>query len=176
METWIERHDVYRGKLVTLSTGHVALDDGTTAWREIVHHPGGVAVVPVLPDGVLLVRQFRIAIGREILELPAGLLEQGETAEEGARRELEEEVGVVAGQLKPVASCFVSPGFTDERLEIFLAFDLTFTATRYDPDERIEIVRMPLSDVRARLKARGFEDAKTVIGLRELLAALEERA
>ena len=176
METWLQREEIYRGRMVSLSTGYVELDDGTTAWREVVHHPGGVAVVPMLEDSVLLVRQYRVAIGREILELPAGLLEAGESPEAGARRELEEEVGVVAGRLIPVMSCFVSPGFTDERLDIFLAFDLTHTATRYDPDERIEIVRIPLPEVRARLKARDFEDAKTVIGLRELLAALEEQA
>lgn len=93
METWSRCEQEYKGKIISLWVGEVQLDDGSTASREIIRHTGGVAVVPVFNDSVILVRQFRISIGRELLELPAGRLEANESPEVCARRELEEETG-----------------------------------------------------------------------------------
>ena len=173
METWIKKQEIHKGKIFTLVRGEVALDDGNTSIREIVHHRGGVAIVPVVADSVILIRQFRIAIGRELIELPAGLLEPGEEPLSCAARELEEEIGYRAKELIPLASYYSSVGFADERMHIFLTLNPEKARHRRDVDERMCEVSMPLQVVREKLAAREFEDAKTIIGLRELLAYLE---
>jgi ADP-ribose pyrophosphatase len=173
METWITKQEIHKGKIFSLMGGEVALDDGKTSIREYVQHPGGVTIVPVVGNNVIMIRQFRIAIGRELIELPAGLLERGEEPPRCAARELEEEIGYRAAELIPVASYFSSVGFADERMHVFLALDPTKTSHKWDADERIREVRMPLDLVREKLDAREFEDAKTIIGLRELFAYLE---
>ena len=92
-ETWVERETKYKGRIFSLDVGKARLEDGTVAHREIVIHGGGVGVVPVFSDGVILVRQFRIATGKQVLEIPAGRLEPGESKEDRACAELEEETG-----------------------------------------------------------------------------------
>jgi ADP-ribose pyrophosphatase len=173
METWITKQEIHKGKIFSLMGGEVALDDGKTSIREYVHHPGGVTILPVVEDNVILIRQFRIAVGRELIELPAGLLEPGENPPRCAARELEEEIGYRAKELIPLASYFSSVGFADERMHIFLALDPQKTSHKRDADERIREVRMPFDLVREKLDAREFEDAKTIIGLREFLAYME---
>ena len=173
METWITEEEIYKGKIFSLMGGTVALDDGKTAVREYIHHPGGVAIVPVVEDHVILIRQFRIAIGRELVELPAGLLEPKEEPRRCAERELQEEVGYRAQELIPLASYFSSAGFADERMHIFLALGLERAEHQREPDERIHEVIMPIRVVREKLAAQEFEDAKTLIGLREFLAYVE---
>jgi ADP-ribose pyrophosphatase len=170
MEEWIRSERLYQGRILTLRVGEARLEDGTLAPREVVEHPGGVGVVPVLDDAVLLVRQFRISIGRPLLEIPAGRLEPGESPEHRARCELEEEVGCKAGRLVLVSKCLVSPGFTNQLDYVYLAFDLEQGEQRLEFDERIEIVRLPLADLDRMLDEGAFEDAKTIIGLRELQA------
>ena len=172
METWIRREQRFRGRVVSLWAGEVRLDDGTTVEREVVEHSGGVAVVPALDDSVILIRQFRIAVAREMLELPAGRLEEGEAPEACARRELEEEVGYRAGRMVPAASYYSSVGFTNERMFVFLAFQLEMAEERPEADERIHKVIIPVEEVERKLANREFEDSKTIIGLRELLAYL----
>lgn len=167
-ETWLHSEVIHQGPILRVRTGRVRLEDGTEAYREIVEHGGGVGVVPVLDDRVILVRQFRAAINAEVLEIPAGRLEPGEDPERRAHAELEEECGYRAGQLVHVASCYCSPGFTNERDEIYLAFDLEKTEQKLEFDERVEIVEIPLAELEARLAKLEFDDAKTVIGLREL--------
>jgi len=121
---------------------------------------------------VILVRQFRIAVGHEVLEIPAGRLEGDEDPEHRGRRELEEEIGYRARRMVLVASCYCSPGFTNERDYIYLAFDLTKTEQNLEFDERIELVRVPLDEIEPRLGRLEFDDAKTIVGLRELQAYL----
>jgi ADP-ribose pyrophosphatase len=145
------------------------------AVREYVQHPGGVAIVPVLGHSVILIRQFRIAIERELIELPAGLLETGEAPVECAARELEEELGYRAKDLIPLASYFSSVGFANERMHIFLALGLEKTKIKQEADERITEVLMPIAAIREKLTIQEFEDAKTIIGLREYLAYLERK-
>ncbi|HET6597634.1 MAG TPA: NUDIX hydrolase [Anaerolineales bacterium] len=173
MEKWIAKHEIHKGKIFSLLGGKVLLDNGETAVREYIQHPGGVAIVPVVENNVILIRQFRITIEREVIELPAGLLESGEEPMDSASRELEEEIGYRAGQLIPLASYFSSVGFADERIHIFLALELEKTALKRQADERIQEVILPLDDIRKKLAAQEFEDAKTIIGLREYLAYLE---
>lgn len=174
MEKWITKQEIHKGKIFSLWGGKVALDNGDTAVREYVRHPGGVAIVPVVENGVILIRQFRITIERELIELPAGLLEPGEQPMVSAARELEEEIGYRAGQIIPLASYFSSVGFADERMHIFLALELEKTALKRQAEERIQELTMSPDDIRKKLAAQEFEDAKTIIGLREYLAYLEK--
>lgn len=173
METWFESETVYEGKIVTLKRGRVRLDDGGEAVREVVEHNGGVVIAPCLGDSVVLVRQYRIAVGKELLELPAGKLEGEEEAVERGRIELEEETGYRAGQMIPAGHFYPSCGFLTENLHLFLALDLEKTRQNLEWDEVIEVVEMPLSEVRQRLRAHAFDDAKTIIGLHALLAHVE---
>lgn len=173
METWLRCKQVYEGRIVSLWVGDVRLDDGSTASREVVRHIGGVAIVPVLDDSVILIRQFRISIGREILELPAGRLEKNESPEDCARRELEEEIGYLAGKIVPAVSYYSSVGFTDEKMYIFLAFQLQRVGESLESDERIQRIEVPIAEVKSRLANNEFEDSKTIIGLRELLAYID---
>lgn len=169
-ETWVNHETKYKGRIFDLQVGQARLEDGTVAHREIIIHGGGVGVVPVLGKRVLFARQFRIAVGGHVLEIPAGRLEPGESRENRARAELEEETGYRAERLVHVASCYCSPGFTNEMDHIYLAFDLSKTQQNLEHDERIEIVELTFDECRAMLDRREFNDAKTIIGLRELFA------
>lgn len=175
MEKWINRERRFTGNIIAVDSGAVQLEDGLVAQREIVLHGGGVAVVPLLGESVILVRQFRIAVGKPMLELPAGRLEPGETPEHRARAELEEEVGYRAGELIHAASCYCSPGFTNEMDHIYLAFDLEESEQNLDHDERVDPVHVPMHEVERMLEAREIDDMKTVLGLRELQAFLAKR-
>lgn len=170
METWIKREVVYHGRIFTVEAGQAALDDGTQVPREMVRHDGGVAVVPLLGDDVLLVRQFRIVVEQSLLELPAGRREGDEDPALRAALELEEEVGYNAGALRLLARYYSSAGFTDEQMHIYLATELTAVPRRPEFDERIEVVPVPLADLPRLLDENAFADAKTIIGLRALLA------
>lgn len=175
METWITKKEIHKGKIFSLWGGQVSLDNGDTAVREYVRHSGGVAIVPVIDNNVILIRQFRIAIGRELMELPAGRLEPDEDPATCARRELEEEIGYRAEELIPLASYFSSVGFTDERMHIFLALEPEKATLKLEADERIREVMMPVEMIQEKLAAQEFEDAKTIIGLREFLAYRESK-
>lgn len=170
MEEWISAETVFTGKVFDVRVGTVRLDTGQTARRDVVLNPGGVAVVPVLGDDILLVRQYRVAIGRTILELPAGRLEPGEAPLTSARRELVEEVGYVAADWSPLVSFYSSPGFADERIDIFLAQGLTAVPAAPEWDERLEPVRIARAELPRRLAAGDITDGKTLIGLYALLA------
>jgi ADP-ribose pyrophosphatase len=158
------RH-AFRGRVISLRLDEVEMPSGRRVVYEIVEHPGAVAIVPVLPDGrVLLVRQFRRAAGAELLEVPAGTLERGETPEACARRELAEEVGRAAARWERLASFYTAPGVLSEEMHVFLARDLSpATAEREEEDLRVEA--LPLADAR-RLLARGeIRDGKSIVGI-----------
>jgi len=138
--------------------------------RDVVRHPGSAVIVPVFADGtVALVKQYRHPTVRYLLEIPAGTLDEGEKPEVGAARELEEELGVVAGKMEKLSEFFVSPGFCEEKMWVYLATELTETSQRLDGDEVIEVVRMTLTEALEMISDGEIEDAKTIIGL--MLAA-----
>src|SRR5689334_1273570 len=116
MEKWIQQQEIYKGKIFSLWGGQAALDNGKIVVREYIRHPGGVGIVPVVDGHVILIRQFRISIEREIIELPAGRLEPNEEPMSCAARELEEEIRYRANRLIPIASYYSSVGFTNERM------------------------------------------------------------
>jgi len=164
------RKEVYRGRIVNLVVDDITTDQGINTIREVFQHPGGAAVVPVLPEGdVLLVRQFRYPMQEYLLELPAGKIDAGEPPEETAARELAEEVGHKAGRLTKIAECYSTPGFCDEKLHIYLAEDLTPVQASGDDDEDLEVVRLTRAELLAHLEHGQFRDAKTIIGIQHLL-------
>ena len=166
-EVLLHGEEIYAGKLLTLRRDRVRLENGREADREVVVHPGAVAIVPLLPgDRVVLVRQYRHAAGRALLEIPAGTRDQpGESIEETAARELEEETGYRAERLIPLTSFFTAPGFCTEWIAVFLATGLTRGAQGLMDDEAITVEEIALDDVPA-LVARGeLADAKTLVGL-----------
>jgi ADP-ribose pyrophosphatase len=162
----------FDGAWIRVRVDEVRLPTGRVTTREIVEHPGSVAIVGVTSDGnVLLLRQSHHGIGRTLLGIPAGTLQPGETPEACARRELTEETGYRAGRLTRLASYYTSPGYTDERMTIFHAADCEPAGGEIDPDELIRLTPMPMADI-ARLIAPGsdqLEDAKSLIGLLVLL-------
>jgi ADP-ribose pyrophosphatase len=174
MEKWIKQEEIHKGKIFSLWGGQVSLDNGEVAVREYMRHPGGVGIVPVIDGNVILIRQFRISIERELIELPAGRLEPNENPMDCAARELEEEIGYRAKRLVPIASYFSSVGNSNERMYLYLALDLEKTARRLESDERIREIVMPLEVVREKLANQEFEDSKTLIGLREMMAYLDK--
>lgn len=160
----------WAGRLISVDVDRVLLDDGTEAIREVVRHPGAVVVVALDGDAhVLLVSQFRYAVGRTLLELPAGTLEAGEAPLACARRELAEETGRAARRWTALARFYSAPGFCDEELHCFLAEDLSPAPGRTDPDERIELVGVSFDRALALVDGGEIRDAKSVSGL--LLAA-----
>jgi 8-oxo-dGTP pyrophosphatase MutT (NUDIX family) len=162
-------HERFRGRVVTLVTGEFSDPDGHRFTRDIVHHPGAVAVVPVHDDGrVTLVRQFRAAVGRSMLEAPAGTRDvDGEAPERTARRELAEEAGLEADHLEHLATFYNSPGFCDQETSVYLATGLRPCATeRGGIEERFMTVESITLGQVASLTASGqLADAQTLLGL-----------
>ena len=165
----LSSEEIFRGRIFDVTVDTVR-EGGQTYQREIVHHPGSAAIVAVFDDmTVALVRQYRHAVVRYLLEIPAGTLASPERPEEGAARELEEELGVVAAQLEKLTEFFVSPGFVEEKMWVYLATQLTETAQRLEEDEMLDIVRVPFTRALEMIADGEIEDAKTIIGL--MLAA-----
>jgi ADP-ribose pyrophosphatase len=165
----IDSRKVFDGSIFDITVDTVKEGD-LVYQRDVVRHPGSAVIVPVFDDGtVALVRQYRHPAVRYLLEIPAGTLDQDERPEVGAARELEEELGVVAGKLEKLSEFFVSPGFCEEKMWVYLGTDLTETAQRLDDDELIEVVRLSFEEALEMISDGEIEDAKTIIGL--MLAA-----
>ncbi len=156
---------IYKGRVFDVRLDTI-VEDGVEYQREMVVHRGSAVIVPLFEDGtVALVRQYRHPAGDYLLEIPAGSLEDGEDPLTGAKRELEEEIGVTAANLERIAEFYVSPGFLTEKMYVFLATELTETGQQLEDDELIEIQRIPLTEA-AHLASTGqIQDAKTIIGL-----------
>lgn len=157
---------VYAGHVLDLDVDDVEEPGGVRGRREVVRHRGSVAMLPVGADGrVLLVRQYRYAVGAYVWELPAGRLDPGETPEQGARRELVEEAGLEAGRVEPLLSFFTTPGFCDEVIHVFRASDLREVPARPEEDERIEPTWFALADALAMIDRGEIKEGKTLIAL-----------
>ena len=165
----LDSREIFRGRVFTVTVDTIR-EGSTTYQREVVHHPGSAVIIPIYDDGTVgLVRQYRHPAVRYLLEAPAGTLNKGETPGLGAARELEEELGVVAGRMEKLTEFFVSPGFCEEKMWLYLATDLTETTQRLEADEIVEIVRISMSQALEMISDGEIEDAKTIIGL--MLAA-----
>lgn len=165
-EQILSRERIFTGRVIVLDTLEVRLPDGAAARRELVTHPGAVAIVPLdADDHVLMVRQFRIAAGRVMLEIPAGTLNPAEAPLACAERELQEETGHRAADLHPLGGMFVAPGYTTEYIHLYLATGLTESRLSGDADEFIEVVRMPLAQAIAHIDDGTIIDGKSIIAL-----------
>lgn len=157
---------IYKGKVIDLSVEMVTLPNGTTTSLEIIAHPGAAAVVPMKDEEtVVMIRQYRHAVGGFIYELPAGKLHPNEDPRNCAHREVEEEIGFKVGRLDPLLSFFTTPGFTDEIIHIFIGYDLTPGKQDLDVDEVLEIVEFPLARTLEMIREGAIKDGKTIIGL-----------
>jgi len=157
---------VYDGHVLDLDVDEVEEPGGVRGTREVVRHRGSVAMLPVGADGrVLLVRQYRYAVGAFVWELPAGRLDAGETPEQGARRELVEEAGLEAGRVEPLLSFYTTPGFCDEVIHVFRASDLRVVPARPEEDERIEPSWLTLEQALAMIDRGEIKEGKTLIAL-----------
>ncbi len=175
-EESISSEQVYSGALLHAYRDTVRLPDGTTGPREWLDHPGAAAVVPIFPDGsVLLVRQFRFAAGKEFLEIPAGKLDiPGESPEQVARRELQEETGWVAGAVSRLGAIYPCIGYSNEIIYLFIADGLTRGQQKLAEGEFVEPVRMPFDEAVAAVVNGQIDDAKSSTAL--LLAAIHLKA
>ncbi len=166
---FVDSTKVFSGRVFEVTVDTVREGDKTYV-REVVHHRGSAVILPAFDDGTIaLVRQYRHPTVKYMMELPAGGLDDRERPEEAAARELEEELGLVAGKLEKLSEFFVSPGFCAEKMWLYLATDLTETARRPEDDEVIEVVRLPIKRALQMITDGEIEDAKTIIGL--MLAA-----
>lgn len=165
----ISSKKVYEGKVFDVNLDRIREGD-VEYERDVVTHNGSAVIVPVFADEtVALVRQYRHPAKKYLYEIAAGSLNKDENPESGARRELEEEIGVTAGKIELLSEFYVSPGFLSEKMFVFLATDLTETAQNLEADEILEIEKFTFEKVFEMIRANEIEDAKTIIGL--ILAA-----
>ncbi len=161
----IRSRELFAGRILSLSLDEIALADQQLE-IERIRHPGGAAVVPMMPDGsVIMIEQYRYAVDAALWEIPAGRLEPGESPHACAARELEEETGYRAGHLEKLAAIYSAPAYCTEIISIFLATGLTAGRQRLDEDECIRVARLPLGEALQRARAAGVSDAKTLVGL-----------
>ena len=162
----LRRVNTYQGIIVDVSVDMIELPNGEHSMREVVHHPGGVCVAAVDENNmVTMVRQFRYAYGDHLLELPAGKLEPGEDPLPAAVRELSEETGLTAEKWTALGPVYTSPGFSRETLYIYLATGLTQGEAHPDPNEFLDVEKVPLSRLVEMVDRGEIHDAKTVIGI-----------
>ncbi|MCU0479976.1 MAG: NUDIX hydrolase [Anaerolineae bacterium] len=165
-ENTLDRQPIYHGRVVKLDLVTVTLPDGQSSQREIITHPGAVAIVALdEAQNVLMVRQFRLAAGRVMLEIPAGTLEPNEAPLICAERELQEETGYKPRQLEPIGGIFVAPGYTTEYIHLFRASDLVESRLEMDSDEFIEVVKIPFQQALDMVDNGEIQDAKSIAGL-----------
>jgi len=157
---------IYEGRIVSLRDDTVELPGGRKSHREIVEHPGAVAIAALTSDNKLvLIRQFRKPAEEELLEIPAGLVHKGESPQAAAARELEEEAGFKAGKITPLFAAYSSPGYSSEVIRYFLATDLVKTGQKNEEDEFIGVELVPVSDAFRLVEDGKIKDNKTIIGV-----------
>lgn len=165
-EKILSSENVFNGKVLNIRVDQVELPDGMLSMREVIVHPGAVAVIPITDDGkVIFVRQWRNAAAEALLEIPAGGKSINENPVECAERELMEEIGYRPGNLIPLQSIYLAPGYSSEYLHLFIATDLSPERLPHDEDERLEIVIHSWDEIDELMNKGEFKDAKTIAGL-----------
>jgi ADP-ribose pyrophosphatase len=165
------RREIYKGKIITVDRDTVRFPDGTTSEMDMVRHPGASAIVPFMsdPDGddpqLLLLRQYRYAAGGYIYEVPAGRLDGDEAPADCAVRELKEETGCSADRMEPLFTMFTTPGFTDEKIHVFMATGLTHGESAREADEFVDVVIMGLAEALELIRTGEIMDAKTALSI-----------
>jgi ADP-ribose pyrophosphatase len=161
-EVTVSSETIFKGRIISLQVDTVKLPNGETSSREIVRHPGAVAILALLDDRMLVVEQYRKPLERSLVEIPAGKLEPGEDPLEAAKRELEEETGYRCETLKHLCSFYTSPGFADELLHIYVAEELLPGQLKPDEDEFLECEAITLEQAQQYIKQQRISDAKTI--------------
>lgn len=162
----LKSQTLYSGRAFDVRRDQVEFPSRYKTTYDIVVHIGAVAMVPIDSDGqIILVRQYRHSAGKMLLELPAGTLDEGEEPEACAQRELREEIGMAPGSLEKLGDFFLAPGYSTERMYIYLARDLSAEKLEGDEDENLEVVRMSAEAAFAAIRSGEIEDAKTIVGL-----------
>ncbi len=157
---------VFEGRVVSLKVDEVLLSGGGTSTREIIDHRPAVVIVPIDGSGnLLMVRQYRYAVGETLLEAPAGIVEEGEDPDETAQRELQEEVGRISGDLKKLGEFWATPGFCNEMMHAYVARDLSLSQLEADEDEDITVVEVPMAEALDMIASGKIRDAKTIAAL-----------
>jgi ADP-ribose pyrophosphatase len=165
-EKTLKSKRIYKGRIVGLREDTVKLDNGVISKREIVDHPGAVAVLAITKDDkIVMIRQFRKPAEKILLEIPAGLVHKGESDICGARRELTEETGYAAGKIKEIFCGYSSPGYSTEIIKFFLATDLKKAKQNCDVDEMISVQLIPIRKCLQLLRTGKIEDNKTAVGI-----------
>ena len=166
MERCTSTTKLFDGRILNLRVDKVVFDDGIQATREIVEHRGASVIIPLLENNhVLLVRQYRYAVGKELLEIPAGTCDVGESPENCAKRELQEETGYTSDDLEKVLECYVAPGYSTEKIYFYLARSLKKAERDPDEDERISVEQISLSEAISKVRTGEICDAKTICAL-----------
>lgn len=173
-ERLLNSQTIYQGRVLNVRKDELQTPSGSRVVREIVDHPGAIAVVPIFDDRtVVMVKQYRHATGKVLLEIPAGTLKQGEKPLQCAKRELVEETGYRAGRFRKLLQCYLAPGYSSELIHIYLATDLSRVERRPEEDEFIDVLRVEIHRILAMIKRKEIEDAKTICGI--LLFILNNR-
>lgn len=160
------RQTIFNVGRFRLDTEKVTLDNGVDATIHVLRHPGAVAIIPFLDKNtIILIKQYRHALGDYIWEIPAGTVDPGEDLPECARRELIEETGFCAREVTPIGEIFPAPGYSDERLHLFMACDLTPGVQKLEPDEVLHVSRVSFADALAMIDRGEIRDAKTIAAL-----------
>jgi ADP-ribose pyrophosphatase len=170
-EKTLNTEKIYQGKIIDLQVDEVSLPDGKTSKRELIKHPGAVAVIALTSEGkIVMVEQYRKALEQSIVEIPAGKLEEGEEPVKTAERELEEETGYACKNMKPLISFYTSPGFADELVHLFIAEDIykLENASAADEDEFVELVEVSLGEAQKMIEEKRIYDAKTAYAVQYL--------
>lgn len=170
-EKTLSTEKIFTGKIISLQVDEVELPNGKTSKREIIKHPGAVAIIALTDEGrIVMVEQYRKALERAIVEIPAGKLEQGEKPEVCALRELEEETGYECQKIEPLISFYTSPGFADELVHLFIATGLKkkVDAADLDEDEFVNLIEVSLEEAVDFMKQQKIYDAKTAFAVQYL--------
>ena len=156
---------VYKGKIIEVKVDKIILPSGKETIREVVVFPSTVVVLPIFENKIIFVEQFRYPINKNLLELPAGKVDSGEKSEYTAKRELLEETGFEAKKIKKLAGFYLTPGYSTEFMELYLAYDLKKVSDIEDKDEINKVIFMEIQEVERKLKEGFFEDGKTILAL-----------
>ena len=167
----LDTRRVYSGHVINVDRDTIRTPTGSTLQLEMVRHPGAAAIVPILDDptgpdpSVLLIEQYRYAANGRIWEIPAGVLEPGERPEDAAHRELREETGATAGRMEHLTTVFTTPGFTDERIHLFMASDIAAGEAHLAGDEFLRPEARPMSEILGMIRDQRIVDAKSIVAL-----------
>ncbi len=165
-EQTLSSEQIYRGRVINLRVDKILEASGNETTRDVVEHGGAVAIVAIDDKGnVLLVRQFRYAVGKELLEIPAGGVEPGEKPDHTAARELQEEIGYFPQNLKKIGGFYSAPGFCTEYLHLYLATELTYSPLTAEDTDEIQVVRIAPADIPELITSGKICDAKSIAGL-----------